>query len=43
MSKQHSKPTAPDFCLTDTKANMICLSDYKGKRHVVLVLIRGFM
>ena len=42
MSNRHAESSAPDFCLTDTTGNMICLSDYKDKRHVVLVFTRGF-
>ncbi len=33
---------APDFALTDTEGRTIRLSDYKGKKHVVLVFNRGF-
>jgi peroxiredoxin len=43
MTKPRSEPTPPDFCLTDTKSNMVCLSDYQGQKHVVLVFTRGFM
>ena len=34
---------APDFELTDTAGQMVRLSDYRGKKHVVLVFNRGFM
>ena len=34
---------APDFPLIDTDGNRISLSDYRGKKHVVLVFNRGFM
>lgn len=34
---------APDFMLTDTHDRPIHLSDYRGKKHVVLVFNRGFM
>jgi peroxiredoxin len=34
---------APDFELTDTAGQPVRLSDYIGKKHVVLVFNRGFM
>jgi len=33
---------APDFTLIDIKENEIHLSDYEGKKTVLLLLIRGF-
>jgi peroxiredoxin len=36
------QPLALDFELTDTRGNLIHLSDYRGKKTVVLVLNRGF-
>lgn len=33
---------APDFTATDSEGRTIRLSDYKGKKHVVLVFNRGF-
>ena len=33
---------APDFAMTDTEGRTIRLSDYRGKKHVVLVFNRGF-
>ncbi len=33
---------APDFTATDTEGRIIHLSDYKGKKNVVLVFNRGF-
>jgi peroxiredoxin len=33
---------APDFAATDSEGRSIRLSDYRGKKHVVLVLNRGF-
>jgi peroxiredoxin len=43
MSNHPETPIAVDFALPDTTGNMICLSDYRGKKHVVLVFTRGFM
>jgi peroxiredoxin len=34
--------TAPDFALTDTADRTVRLSDFRGRRHVVLVFNRGF-
>jgi peroxiredoxin len=34
---------APDFELSDLKGNPIRLSDYQGKKVVVLAFLRGFM
>lgn len=34
---------APEFELTDVSGHIVRLSDYKGKRNVVLVFTRGFM
>jgi len=34
---------APDFTLVDTQGKSVSLSDYRGKKHVVLVFNRGFM
>jgi len=44
MAKQLSKLTeAPDFTLTDTNGQLVRLSDYRGTRVIVLVLMRGFV
>ena len=32
---------APDFSMPDTEGNVIRLSDFRGKKHVVLVFNRG--
>jgi peroxiredoxin len=34
---------APDFELEDTQDNLIHLSDYRGKKFIILVLNRGFV
>ena len=34
---------APDFELVDTHGNTVRLSDFRGGKHVVLVLNRGFV
>jgi peroxiredoxin len=33
---------APDFALVDIRENQIHLSDYEGKKTILLLLIRGF-
>lgn len=33
---------APDFKLADYQGNQVSLSDFKGKKNVVLVFNRGF-
>ena len=40
MLKKGTK--AVDFTLLDTRGEEIRLSSYEGKKHVVLVLMRGF-
>ena len=35
--------TAPDFALDDFECRTVRLSDFRGRRHVVLVFNRGFM
>jgi peroxiredoxin len=34
---------APDFSLDDFSGRRVSLSDYRSKRHIVLVFNRGFM
>ena len=34
---------APDFGLTDTQGRLVRLSDYRGRKPVVLVFNRGFV
>jgi peroxiredoxin len=44
MKKQITEyMTAPDFELVDTQGRTIRLSDYRGRKYVVLVLNRGFV
>ena len=43
MAGQLDGAMAPDFELTDTAGQTVRLSDYRGKKHVVLVFNRGFM
>lgn len=32
---------APDLALVDTRGEIVRLSDYRGRKHVLLVLNRG--
>jgi len=43
MSKAALNAQAPDFILDDFEGRAIRLSDYRGRKIVVLVLNRGFM
>lgn len=40
---QQTNAKAPDFQLKDTRGQVVHLSDYYGKKNVVLVLTRGFV
>jgi peroxiredoxin Q/BCP len=42
MSKVELHTEAPDFTLEDFRGQMTRLTDYRGQKHVVLVLNRGF-
>jgi peroxiredoxin len=37
------KKIAPDFELTDLQGRTIRLSDYRGKKKIVLAFLRGFL
>jgi peroxiredoxin len=44
MSKRVELNTpAPNFELTDYKGNIVRLSDFKGKKNILLVFNRGFV
>ncbi len=42
MSKVAINKQAPDFTLPDYHGNLVSLSHFKGKQHVLLVFNRGF-
>jgi peroxiredoxin len=42
MKQLRNNHEAPDFSLTDTQGNLVRLSDFRGKKAVVLVFNRGF-
>jgi peroxiredoxin len=42
MIDRKQASVAPEFTVTDSEGRTIRLSDYRGKRHVVLVFNRGF-
>jgi peroxiredoxin len=42
MSKVSINKAAPDFTLEDYEGNAVSLSDYRGKKNVLLVFNRGF-
>jgi len=43
MARVAVQTKAPDFALEDFRGQTVHLSDYRGKKHVVLVFNRGFM
>ncbi|MCP4425114.1 MAG: redoxin domain-containing protein [Chloroflexi bacterium] len=43
MSKVKLNPPAPDFTLPDFENKPVSLSDFRGKKNVVLIFNRGFM
>ena len=43
MSRVELNAQAPDFALADFRGQTVRLSDYRGRKHVVLVFNRGFM
>ena len=43
MSKVQLNSDAPDFTLADFNGELVQLSNYRGKRNVLLVFNRGFM
>ncbi|RMG63496.1 MAG: hypothetical protein D6715_11195 [Calditrichaeota bacterium] len=42
MAKIQPGQPAPEFQLTDWQGQAVTLSQFKGQRHVLLVLNRGF-
>ena len=42
MPKVDLNTLAPDFTLQDFRGNLVSLSHFKGKQHVLLVFNRGF-
>ena len=43
MPKVSLKTPAHDFKLTDFRGQPVCLSDFRGQKHVLLVFNRGFV
>ena len=43
MTRVSRDTNAPDFGLEDYRGRLVRLSDYRGRKHVVLVLNRGFV
>jgi len=41
--EQFGAMLAPDFELIDTRGNTVRLSDFRDRKHVVLVFNRGFI
>jgi len=42
MIDDKQTPIAPDFTANDSEGNLTHLSDYKGRKNVLLVFNRGF-
>ena len=42
MIDENQTPLAPEFAASDSEGRLIKLSNYKGKKNVVLVFNRGF-
>ncbi len=42
MTQVELNTAAPDFTLADFKGNPVSLADFRGEKHVLLVLNRGF-
>jgi peroxiredoxin len=42
MPRVSLNQTAPDFSLPDFSGSLVSLSDYRGRRNVLLVFNRGF-
>jgi peroxiredoxin len=42
MPKVELNGQAPDFALKDCRGKPVRLADFRGKKHVLLVLNRGF-
>jgi len=43
MSRIELNQPAPDFTLTDINGNEVSLSDFQGKKNVLLIFNRGFV
>jgi peroxiredoxin len=43
MARVELNTQAPDFSLKDFKGNNVSLSDFRGKKNVLIVFNRGFM
>jgi peroxiredoxin len=42
MIAKRQADTAPDFNVNDSENRMVRLSDYRGKKNILLVFNRGF-
>lgn len=42
MSRVELNQSAPDFTLADLNGNKVSLSDFRGRKNVLLVFNRGF-